>query len=75
MEEPTDDSKDSEDIWSKNDKQVDKSEQGEGNGDVTWPIEGLVGEHHLLDCSSHLSRVSKTLSAVRMCFFYRPFRK
>lgn len=60
-EEPTDDSKDSKDIWSENDKQVDKSEQDEGDGDVTGPIEGLVGEHHLLDRSSHLSRVSKIL--------------
>lgn len=57
VEEPTDDSKDSKDIWRENDKQVDKGEQDEGNGDVTRPIEGLVGEHHLLDCSSHLSRV------------------
>lgn len=60
VEEPTNDSKDSKDVWGEDDKQVDKSEQGEGDGDVTRPIESLVREHHLLDGSSHLSRDSKT---------------
>lgn len=54
LKELTYDSKDSKDIWSENNEQVDKSEQDEGNGDVTGPIERFVGEHHLLDCSSYL---------------------
>lgn len=61
---PTDDSKDSKDIWGKNDQQVDKSEQNEGDGDVTGPVEGLVGEHHLLDRSSHLSTVAEMFSTI-----------
>lgn len=58
---PTNDPKDSQDIWCKNDQQVDESEQNEGDGDVPGPVEGLVGENHLLDRSPHLNRKTVTL--------------
>lgn len=57
---PTNDPKDAQDVGSKDDQHVDESEQNEGNGDVTGPVEGLVGKYHLLDCSSHLSKIKKT---------------
>lgn len=51
---PTNDPKDSQDIWCKNNQKVDEREQNEGDGDVPGPVEGLVGENHLLDRSPHL---------------------
>lgn len=73
--EPTNDSKDPKDIWGKNDEQVDKGEQNEGDGDVTGPIEGLVGEHHLLDCSSHLSTVFRDIFNHGTGFLRQPVQK
>lgn len=51
---PTNDPKDAQDVGGKDDQQVDEREQNEGNGDVTGPVERLVGKHHLLDRSPHL---------------------
>lgn len=51
---PTNDPKDAQDVGGKDDQQVDKSEQNEGNGDVAGPVEGLVGKYHLLNCSPYL---------------------
>lgn len=51
---PTNDPKDAQDVGGKDDQQVDESEQNEGDGDVARPVEGLVGEHHLLNCSPYL---------------------
>lgn len=48
------DPKDAQDVWGKDDQQVNKGEQSECYGDVAWPVEGLVWEHHLLDGPSYL---------------------
>lgn len=55
----TNDAKDAQDVRGKDNQQVDEREQRDGNSDVAGPVEGLVGEHHLLDCSPHLIRIKK----------------
>lgn len=50
----TNDPEDAQDVGGEDDEQVDEGEQDEGDGDVTRPVEGLVGKHHLLDRSPHL---------------------
>ena len=50
----TDDAKDAQDVGGKDDQHVDEGEQRYGNGDVARPVERLVGEQHLLECSPDL---------------------
>ena len=63
---PTNDPKDAQDVGGKDDQQVDKCKQNEGNGDVSRPVEGLVGKHHLLNCSPYLFITEK--KSVFKCF-------
>lgn len=55
----TNDPKDAQDVWGKDDQQVDECEQSDSYGDVAWPVEGLVGKHHLLDCSPYLFTIER----------------
>lgn len=50
----TNDAEDAQDVRSKYHQHVDEGEQNESNGNVTQPVERLVGEQHQLDGSSYL---------------------
>lgn len=49
----TDDTEDAQDVGGKDDQHVDEAEKDEGDGNVTQPVEGLVGEQHVLDGPAH----------------------
>lgn len=55
----TNNTKDTQDVRSEDDQQVDENEQRDGDSDVARPVEGFVGERHLLDGSPHLIRIVK----------------
>lgn len=50
----TNDAKDAQDVWGKDDKHVDESQENDGYGNVSDPVEGLIRKHHLLNGSPYL---------------------
>ena len=55
----TNDAKDAKDVWGEDNKHVDEGEEDDSNGDMTEPVEGLIGKEHLLDGPAHLSITTK----------------
>lgn len=57
----TNNTKNTQDVRGEDDQQVDESEQRDGDSDMARPVEGFVGERHLLDGSPHLIRIKARL--------------
>lgn len=50
----TNDAKDAQDVGGEDDQHVDESQENDGYGNVSDPVEGLIRKHHLLNGSPYL---------------------
>lgn len=51
---PTDDPKDAQDVWGKDDQEIDDGKEEDSYSDVTWPPESFIWEEQLLDRPPYL---------------------